>query len=446
MKKTNLLIAAAITAAVQTGSPSAFAAPGDIAGQYYSTDIVTTLNGVEIDSINIGGQTLISAEDMQYYSFSVYWMADERELDISSIPNAMDGAPPAVVKPQLPPGTPAGNYYETDIVTKLDGKVITAYNIGGRTYLHAEQMRDFGYSVDWNSEERTLAVVSPDRAGYVYSIPLTSGSAVQADGCGSAAVSFDNGRLTGRGDTAYFDSQLHFDGKNYTITMSFYQNEGLFYSHSLTDKFSPLAYSGYGVETETDPAEKYDDVRRVVKISVNGKESEKIGIIRSAGNGHQDYWFVFSDIPKYTKDEIRSIYFAVDDNSSLPEHEIVLPEYHDKMSTLLKLMKKNKDDFIQSTFDAGEYTAVDFYESESLGVVRNHLYLVRNSDMKIMYDILDEVRKFEGYSDERLYPFAYKVGDIKNNLLFSCGSEQRNGDFYVEMDSGTVHKISEYIK
>jgi len=44
--------------------PMQAARPGDIAGQYYSTDIRTYLNGVEIDAINIGGQTLISGEDM----------------------------------------------------------------------------------------------------------------------------------------------------------------------------------------------------------------------------------------------------------------------------------------------------------------------------------------------------------------------------------------------
>ena len=48
---------------------NAFAKSGDIAGVYYSTDIKTMLNGYEIDAINIGGQTLINAEDMHFYSF-----------------------------------------------------------------------------------------------------------------------------------------------------------------------------------------------------------------------------------------------------------------------------------------------------------------------------------------------------------------------------------------
>ncbi|MBQ4145784.1 MAG: hypothetical protein IJD36_04060, partial [Clostridia bacterium] len=53
---------------------------GDVAGTYYSTDIHTILNGHEIESINIGGQTLISAEDMHFYGFNVNWYQEYRQL------------------------------------------------------------------------------------------------------------------------------------------------------------------------------------------------------------------------------------------------------------------------------------------------------------------------------------------------------------------------------
>ena len=159
-------------------SGSVFAAPGDIAGQYYSTDIRTTLNGEEIDSINIGGKTLISAEDMIYYSFGVYWNPDARTLEVYRVSHASNGAPPAVEKNNYPAGTVKGNYYDTDIITYLDGKPVTAYNIGGRTYILAEQMRDFGYEVIWDETGRTLDIVSPDRAGYEYTIPMTFDEAV----------------------------------------------------------------------------------------------------------------------------------------------------------------------------------------------------------------------------------------------------------------------------
>ena len=60
---------------VTVTSPAASAATGGIAGHYYYTDIVTYLRGMPISSINIGGQTLISAEAMNRYGFEVNWHA-----------------------------------------------------------------------------------------------------------------------------------------------------------------------------------------------------------------------------------------------------------------------------------------------------------------------------------------------------------------------------------
>ena len=79
-------------------STSAYAASGDIAGQYYSTDINTYVNGYKIDSINIGGQTLIKAEDMKYFSFGVFWDNDARTLSVYETAHPENGAPPTVKK------------------------------------------------------------------------------------------------------------------------------------------------------------------------------------------------------------------------------------------------------------------------------------------------------------------------------------------------------------
>ena len=56
MKKLLILLTAALL------TVSAHAKVGTIAGTYYSTDIVTSLNGAAITAINIGGNTLIDAE------------------------------------------------------------------------------------------------------------------------------------------------------------------------------------------------------------------------------------------------------------------------------------------------------------------------------------------------------------------------------------------------
>lgn len=443
MKKTVIFAMSALF--ICSGAEYVFAAPGDIAGQYYSTDIRTTLNGEEIDSINIGGKTLISAEDMIYYSFSVYWNPDVRTLEIYSVSHALNGAPPAVEKNDYPSGTVMGNYYDTDIITYLDGQPITAYNIGGRTYILAEQMRDFGYEVIWDEIERTLDIVSPDRAGYEYTIPMTFDEAVTEESKGYFSVLYQDGKLYGSGDVKYFSSSLSYDGEQYSINMGFYQNAGLFKSNALREKLNTFRSSGYGVESDTDPSLKYDTINEKVKISINGEPANNIEVIGGAGNGHVDYYFKLNGISRYKEDEIKSISFSLDGNENEEKQEIEYPDYYrTSIDGISDMLVKNENDYIETTYQTEEYIAVVFCESPSLGVVKEHLYLIKEADMTISSDILDEVRKIDGYNYDILNPFSFKVGDIKNNLFFSCQSEEKTGDFYVEMDSGTVHLLADH--
>lgn len=144
------------------------AAGPDIAGSYYYTDIKVTLYDAPITSYNIGGQTVIEAEVLNwYYGFEVVWDPTQRTLSINdtslgvATPSALSGE--LCSSTQGITGQAAGNYYETDIVTYLDGKEITSYNIGGKTCIVAEQMLSFDYSVIWDGAQRTLSITkSPD--------------------------------------------------------------------------------------------------------------------------------------------------------------------------------------------------------------------------------------------------------------------------------------------
>lgn len=164
MKKNKLVISALI--AMMVVSHTAFAASGDIAGDVYSTDITTYMYNAPITSYNIGGKTCIDAEILNWhYGFDVYWYGDERHLDITDKGvkfvslQALSGE--IVESTTDTPGNVVCNYYETDIVTTLNGKEIESYNIGGRTVICAEAMREFGYSVDWNEQDRTLKISKP---------------------------------------------------------------------------------------------------------------------------------------------------------------------------------------------------------------------------------------------------------------------------------------------
>lgn len=282
---------------------------GDAVGSYYATDIVTTLNGFPIEAINIGGNTLIDAEAMADYGFSVTWLSETRYLDITSFGTPHKPQPPAKGTPHSV-GTALGRYYETDIVTLLDGEPITAYNIGGRTFLHAEEMARFGYIVRWDGDARTLDLTSPLQAGFVYSIDLTRGEAVTEEGCGSFSVGYTPDGITTTGDANYFHSTLSFDGKTWCLRMAFYQNEGLFHAGALLEKLDSMKsfdVTGYAC----DPAEKYPLTEQFLTLTINGEKAENIRISRSQGNGHVDFALAFDGIAPYTQSEIRELSFAL---------------------------------------------------------------------------------------------------------------------------------------
>ncbi|MBQ9459155.1 MAG: hypothetical protein IJU66_04400 [Oscillospiraceae bacterium] len=132
---------------------------GKPAGDYFFTDIVTTVNGTRIDAINVGGMTLINVEDLSTHGFTVVWNEKERTLRAAKSSDAPLGGSEAA-SPSGKVGAKLGVYYYTDIVTYLDGYAVNAYNTGGRTYICAEDMRAYGYSVIWDGEARTLTVVS----------------------------------------------------------------------------------------------------------------------------------------------------------------------------------------------------------------------------------------------------------------------------------------------
>lgn len=441
------IIGILVTVAMLISAAPAYASSGGIAGQYYSTDIRTFLNGAEIDSINIDGQTLISAEDMEYYSFAVYWYGEARQLSIEKTLHATSGPPPAIKKSDDPTGTVLGNYYETDIVTLLDGEPVTAYNVGGRTYILAEQMRDWGYVVDWNEAARTLSVTSPDRAGYEYGIKLSEGNrpetdASEGDGEGAFAISYKNGKLTGCGDAALFDSTLSCDGIKYTIYMSLYQNEGLFFSAKITKLLDALCYLRYDTKL-AEPEEKYGFIDENTSIVINGHKAENIKVMRGGGNGHTDFEFEITNIPIYKKDEIESICFSAGNLAGTETYDIEFREREVDEFTLIdqvaETLKKYPEDFVAATCYAENYAAVYMCESPSLGVIKDRLYIINRETQKCSEDVLEQVRQIEGFSSDRLKPFAFKVGANQSDFFFSCSCDGRTGDFYVDTETGIVY-------
>lgn len=55
-------------------------------------------------------------------------------------------------------GDVVGSIYTTDIVASVDDMPIKSYNIGGKTAIVVEELREYGFYVDWRPDERLLVV------------------------------------------------------------------------------------------------------------------------------------------------------------------------------------------------------------------------------------------------------------------------------------------------
>ena len=150
------------------------ASEGDIAGFIYSTDILAKVNGEAIRSYNIGGRTVIIAEDLfeKFYGFNGKYDDGKRLLEIVS----------KGVKPYVPDeiverdktGRILGNIYETDIKVIFNGSEVKGYNLDGKTAICIEDLGEiddspnsnFGYSkylanYKWDDDTRTIELNTP---------------------------------------------------------------------------------------------------------------------------------------------------------------------------------------------------------------------------------------------------------------------------------------------
>lgn len=169
MKKT--LVAFLAFLAVISLHVCASAAPGDVVGEIYSTDILAVINGEPIESYNIGGRTAIIAEDLydEYYGFAYEYNDSTRTLYVYT---SYEVSPRDRGVDRGKVGEIIGNIYETDIKVIFNGHEVPGYNIGGRTAVVIEDLgamdgtspnEQYGYSkylcnFTWDNDTRTVTL------------------------------------------------------------------------------------------------------------------------------------------------------------------------------------------------------------------------------------------------------------------------------------------------
>lgn len=156
-----------ISVLLAAGAICVSAQNGDVCGNIYSTDIRANINGVWVDSYNIGGRTVVVVEDIT----SQYKYSDADRLLVID-----DLAPEFLVdggnNASGASGTVVGEIYETDIKTYFRGRYLDLYSLNGKMAVEIEQLggngefSDIGGRYVWNSEERTICLESVFRYSY----------------------------------------------------------------------------------------------------------------------------------------------------------------------------------------------------------------------------------------------------------------------------------------
>lgn len=146
---------------------TAFASNGDVVGQIYATDIRACINGVWVDSYNIGGKTVVIVEDI---TTQYYYSDPLRTLEIKDLsPDYLVSGNNASEKKA---GSVIDKIYETDIKTYFRGKKLNSYALNGKTAVVIEELgadnafSDIGGRYEWNPKDRTIILESMYRYPY----------------------------------------------------------------------------------------------------------------------------------------------------------------------------------------------------------------------------------------------------------------------------------------
>jgi hypothetical protein len=134
--------------------------PGDPLGYVLHTDIRVFINDVPIMGYNINGWTYVVAEDLQAYGLDVVWDGIARTLSITL--GTPRGEPSYVPENPEPPGSIAFPFVYTDIITYVNGEMITSYNMQGFTVVRIDDIAEAFGAISWDGESRRLYVTITD--------------------------------------------------------------------------------------------------------------------------------------------------------------------------------------------------------------------------------------------------------------------------------------------
>ena len=135
---------------------------GDKIGDVLYTDIVTEINGQEIQSFNINGSTAIYVVEAKKLGCDVIWNDEKRLVSINENdvlkPIYMDKSLEKSGNNNYQIGNKINDVLYTDIQTKINGITIESFNINGSTAIYVSALRETGATVTWNASDRRVII------------------------------------------------------------------------------------------------------------------------------------------------------------------------------------------------------------------------------------------------------------------------------------------------
>ena len=134
---------------------------GDKINDVLFTDIITEINGQQIESFNINGSTAIYVNSAKKLGYGVIWNGEKRLVTIKN--NVSQN--PIYSESKITSGSlnhqigdKINDVLYTDIKTVISGEEVESFNINGYTAIYVSALRKTGASVIWNSEIREVVI------------------------------------------------------------------------------------------------------------------------------------------------------------------------------------------------------------------------------------------------------------------------------------------------
>lgn len=135
---------------------------GDKIGDVLYTDIVTEINGQEVESFNINGSTAIYVTQTKKLGYDVAWNGEERLVEVtynsSNNPSYNEEKLEKANTLNHRVGDKINDVLYTDIRTIIDGIEFESFNINGSTAIYAADLREAGAEVKWNGDDRRVII------------------------------------------------------------------------------------------------------------------------------------------------------------------------------------------------------------------------------------------------------------------------------------------------